>query len=403
MLLPYRAKNPPESFPFACAGLILLNIIVFVATSDGMSIRPEIARGWGLSANNATLGTYISSMFLHANWMHLLGNMWFLYLFGTAVEGRLKAPKFLAGYFIAGFFGSFLHQLLSGHLNPDLPGIGASGAIMGVMGMALRMFPHAQIEVFYWVGLIRLGTMTWKMMWVALMYFTIDLLYGLLFMGVKVGGGTAHFAHVGGVIAGFIVGLILCRNADTEEVSEAKASVAEMKDYSALECIQMEDLYKNTPNDALLVHTWMWRALIENKVKPEVLEAFLRLLPKIQHDDPETLANTLNMFHAQFPDRAPLALMVRMAEEMEKNANPQLAITLVTAAIHDTRISDADCRAGVLLAGKIQEMWFKQYQGAQSYYTYFLNRWQMDPMEGYVRERLKVVEAKLAELAAVAP
>lgn len=400
MVLPYRSKNPPESFPFACLTLIIVNVVLFAATCDGWSIRRDVAMNFGLTANNASLKTFISSMFMHGDWLHLAGNMWFLYLFGWAVEGRMKAPKFLLAYFLAGFAGSGLHMMLT-TMGKDVPLIGASGAIMGVMGMALRAFPHAQIDVFYAVGgfgMGRVGTTTWKMYGVAAMYFFMDLLYGLLFLNVKGGGGVAHFAHVGGVLAGVVLGFIFVRHADAEEVSDAKATVAETKDYSTLWCQQLEDLYRVTPDDPLLVHTWMWRALRDNKLKPECVDAFERLLPKISTtEDSATLGGTLNMFHAAMPERAPLGLMIRLATDLEKNANPQLATTLTTAAIHNPRIGDEDCRAGVLLIAKIQEQWFKQYPGALQYYTYFLQRWPMDPMEGFVKERVKVAEAKIAE------
>src|SRR5947209_6003270 len=150
MLLPYKSKNPPESFPFATIGLIAINLIVYACTTkDGLSIRREVVEQYAVSGEHFTLLRCFTSMFLHGGVLHILGNMWFLYLFGFAVEGRLRSLKFLIVYMAAGFAGDLLHQALLGSSHPERFSLGASGAIMGILGSALYMFPFSKVN-FVW-------------------------------------------------------------------------------------------------------------------------------------------------------------------------------------------------------------------------------------------------------------
>src|SRR4051812_24437236 len=127
MLIPIKSKNPPESLPIATIGLILTNVLVYAFTSDGMTLHKAALEQYAVSGSHFTFARSFTNLFLHGNLMHLLGNIWFLYLFGFAVEGRLRAPKFLLVYFAAGFGGDLLHQLMLGRLHPELWSLGASG------------------------------------------------------------------------------------------------------------------------------------------------------------------------------------------------------------------------------------------------------------------------------------
>ena len=150
MILPVKAKNLPESFPYVTVALITLNVIIYCFTAEyGLFIRESVVDQWALKGSDFFSVNLLTSMFLHADPFHLLGNMWFLYLFGFAVEGRMKAIKFTVLYLVSGFCGDLLHQLFFGITQPDIPGLGASGAIMGVMGAAIFIFPHSRIKVVY--------------------------------------------------------------------------------------------------------------------------------------------------------------------------------------------------------------------------------------------------------------
>lgn len=111
MLLPVKAKNPPESVPYGTIGLIAINILIYALTSEyGLIIREEVVDAWAFKSMDFPSVTLLTSMFLHIDVWHILGNMWFLYLFGFAVEGRLKSGKFLLLYFASGFGGDLMHH-----------------------------------------------------------------------------------------------------------------------------------------------------------------------------------------------------------------------------------------------------------------------------------------------------
>ena len=132
-MIPYRAKNPPESFPYATLGLILLNTLIFAITSEYfLVIRDEVTKAWAVSHDTLNPLRLITAMFLHGSIIHLGGNMLFLWIFGAAAEGRLGTIKYLLIYFIAGITGGLLHDGVVGYLHPTQFGLGASGAIMGI-------------------------------------------------------------------------------------------------------------------------------------------------------------------------------------------------------------------------------------------------------------------------------
>ena len=231
--------------------LIAANVLVYLFVNilgnreNPGIISDYVAETYGVSLMNVGPKTLLTSMFLHGDPFHLIGNMLFLYLFGFAVEGRVKWWKFLLVYFLAGLAGDGLHFAIYGSAHPDMPSIGASGAIMGVMGAALWMFPHAKINIFIWWGWY-IRVVEWSLYWVALYYIAMDLLGAALF-GAQ--SGTGHLAHLGGVGAGFLIVLALRIKRDDEYTSETKAQVAETKDYSFLSPMQLEDLIKNQPDN----------------------------------------------------------------------------------------------------------------------------------------------------------
>jgi membrane associated rhomboid family serine protease len=139
-----------------------------------------------------------SSMFIHGGWMHVLGNMWFLWVFGGAVEDTLGSSGFLATYLIAGLVGGVTQTMFA--WGSSVPTIGASGAISGVMGAYLILYPRSKVLtlvplffLFFW----RLPAIFMIGYW-----FLIQFLSGLASLGVPEAGGTAFWAHVGGFLLG---------------------------------------------------------------------------------------------------------------------------------------------------------------------------------------------------------
>jgi membrane associated rhomboid family serine protease len=144
----------------------------------------------------------VTSMFLHGSWMHLLGNMWFLWLFGNNVEDAMTRPRFLAFYLLTGLAAA-LGQVLA---NPAsaIPMVGASGAISGVMGAYLVLYPR--VRVFTLVPLGFLFTNIALPAWVMLIYWMVlQFIGGLGSIVAEEGGGVAFWAHVGGFVAGVVL------------------------------------------------------------------------------------------------------------------------------------------------------------------------------------------------------
>ena len=140
----------------------------------------------------------LTSMFLHGSWMHLLGNMWFLWLFGNNVEDSMTRPRFVVFYLLCGLAAALLQVVLDPRSN--IPMVGASGAISGVMGAYLVLYPR--VRVFTLVPLGFFITSIALPAWVMLLYWgAIQLLGGFTTFGAE-GGGVAFWAHVGGFVAG---------------------------------------------------------------------------------------------------------------------------------------------------------------------------------------------------------
>jgi membrane associated rhomboid family serine protease len=209
-MFPIRDHNPSDRRPFVTWALIAINVVVFLSYFPSMSGNERLLMSffdqWALVPVEALGGqdghTLVTSMFLHGGWMHLIGNMLFLYIFGDNMEDLLGHLGFLG----------FLPRLRScGGCGPDpggswlrqIPMVGASGAIAGVMGGYLLMFPRARIDVLVIIiFLIKIFTIpAWLMLGI---WFGLQLVNGLA-MDVA-GGGVAYWAHAGGFVAGVLAG-----------------------------------------------------------------------------------------------------------------------------------------------------------------------------------------------------
>jgi rhomboid family protein len=153
---------------------------------------------------------FISNMFLHGGWLHLILNMWTLWLFGPTVEDRLGSIRYLLFYLASGVLASVTHSAF----NPTstIPALGASGAIAGVLGCYIRLFPFARLVVLFPILFLPLFFEVPAIVFAGL-WFLMQMLQGTaeLFMPAP-GGGVAWWAHVGGFVFGFVVGPLLRRS-----------------------------------------------------------------------------------------------------------------------------------------------------------------------------------------------
>ena len=144
----------------------------------------------------------LTSMFLHGSWMHLLGNMWFLWLFGNNVEDSMTRPRYVAFYLLAGI-GAALAQVVADPMS-EVPMVGASGAISGVMGAYLVLFPRVRVYTMVPLGffLQRMALPAWVML---IYWMFLQFAGGITSIASEQGGGVAFWAHIGGFVAGVVL------------------------------------------------------------------------------------------------------------------------------------------------------------------------------------------------------
>jgi membrane associated rhomboid family serine protease len=215
-MLPLRDDQARYSTPWVNSFLIGLNLLIFLfeATLDGRSLNLLI-RQFGVVPSHlalflsgspryslpAVVLPFFTSLFLHGGWMHVIGNMWFLYIFGDNVEDYLGHFKYLVFYLLTGVLAMGTQVVVN--LDSTVPAVGASGAIAGVLGAYFVLYPRARVLTWFFVFVL------WVPAWIILGYwFVLNFLNGtatiLAVQGQNM-GGIAFWAHVGGFISGALL------------------------------------------------------------------------------------------------------------------------------------------------------------------------------------------------------
>jgi membrane associated rhomboid family serine protease len=210
-MIPLRDSQPSYSTPYVTIALIVTNVLVFLYT---VSLEPfsrnHFIVEYGMIPARFQLIDLLTSMFMHGGWLHLIGNMWFLWIFGDNVEDVLGHGKYLLFYLLCGVAASLGHFALS--MESRVPTVGASGAIAGVMGAYLIKFPHSHIvtlvPVFVFVTTIEVPAVLMLLYWFVIQFFSG---VGSIARSQISQGGVAWFAHVGGFLAGMLLVLAMGR------------------------------------------------------------------------------------------------------------------------------------------------------------------------------------------------
>jgi membrane associated rhomboid family serine protease len=218
-MIPLRDRNPSGTFPVVTVILIVINVVIFIyELSLGYGLD-RFLMTWGLvplkvshffDIPGLTVGDafapFFTSMFLHAGWLHVIGNMWYLWIFGDNVEDRVGRVRFFLLYIFCGLTAAVTHVLFNSR--SGMPVVGASGAVAGVLGAYLYCFPRARIltlvPIFIFLTIIEIPAFFFLIFW-----FILQFLSGTMSIaaGVSDGGGVAWWAHVGG----FIMGILMIR------------------------------------------------------------------------------------------------------------------------------------------------------------------------------------------------
>jgi membrane associated rhomboid family serine protease len=204
MVIPIRVSQPSYSRPVVTVGLIVVNILVFLyeRSLDPYSLN-EFIGIYGLRPYDFHFANVFTSIFLHGGWLHVAGNMLFLWVFGDNVEDILGHGKFLVFYLVCGVAAALAQTAMDPVSR--IPMVGASGAIAGVMGAYLVKFPHSRVDMLAWLLFIfRFDLPAWFML---AYWFGLQLLggFGSISITQSSVGGVAFLAHVGGFVAGALL------------------------------------------------------------------------------------------------------------------------------------------------------------------------------------------------------
>ncbi len=226
MFLPLKDLNPTRRFPFATVGLIAVNVVVFVyELALGRNLNTFIA-AYGMTPYEITQAadlsgdipglplvhvsgpplvqlTVLTSMFIHGGFLHILGNMLYLWIFGNNIEDLLGPLKFIVFYLFCGIAAAGTHVLTQP--NSVVPTVGASGAVSGVLGAYLVVHPRARVLTLVFLGIF-IRVMLVPAGLLLAFWFVLQIFSGFGSLGAGGGGGgVAWFAHLGGFIAGIVL------------------------------------------------------------------------------------------------------------------------------------------------------------------------------------------------------
>jgi rhomboid family protein len=222
-MIPLRDNIPSSKFPAVTLSIIVINVLVFLyelrlgshledlfgsfAVIPAVYTDPQVGHFYTASQK---IFAFFSSMFLHGGWLHLLGNMWVLWIFGDNVEDRLGRTRYVMLYLAGGIAAALLHIFTNA--NSPVPTVGASGAIAAVMGAYFRFYPFARVETlvppFFFGPTFVLPAVLFLGVWFLLQFFN-----GAMSLGARGQGfsGVAWWAHVGGFAFGFVICLFARR------------------------------------------------------------------------------------------------------------------------------------------------------------------------------------------------
>jgi len=210
-VIPLRDDIQHRHAPLMTVLLIAVNALVFVW--EARLPEPELERlvftcgmipaRYPLPAGELDYWPFLTSMFLHGGWLHVISNLWILWIFGGNVEDRMGAARFLVFYVLCGLLAGLLHWATN--MDSRIPTIGASGAIAGVMGAYFVLYPHARvvtlIPILFWPLFVNIPAVVFLGFWFVMQFFS-----GTLAVGAgEEAGGVAWWAHVGGFIAGIVL------------------------------------------------------------------------------------------------------------------------------------------------------------------------------------------------------
>ncbi len=204
-MIPLRDTIPSATVPVVNYAIIATNVVVFFYELSLGRHLDAFVMAHGLVPRDFAFSNLVTSMFLHGSWLHLLGNMLFLYIFGDNVEDRLGHARYVVFYFLCGIAAGAAQAITSP--GSGIPMVGASGAIAGVLGAYLLFFPSSRVvtlvPIFLFLQVMEIPAVFFLLLW-----FVWQFVSGVATLHSHT-GGVAFWAHVGGFVSGMALGPVL--------------------------------------------------------------------------------------------------------------------------------------------------------------------------------------------------
>jgi membrane associated rhomboid family serine protease len=394
--IPLGTNRPHWHFPYATYGLMLINLMVYIiqSTAPGTAL--------GFVPLHPSLGTWLVSVFTHAGLLHLLGNMLFLWLFGTLAEDVLGIWLFLAFYFGGAAAATGLDWLVALFYSPanlGLVRVGASGAIAGIMGLSAACFARTKVRVWYFIFVMRVNAGTAEIgapvflgLWV-----TWEILQGLFWTSMEstlgLGSSVAHWAHVGGFALGLggALALRLHKKVPRQDLIAGRRTITDSFEGHS-QVGELEKLVRQSPEDALA-----WQALGRaqeiggRKAKAgqayeQALLLFLR-----QHNYPEAaklyrLANSCLLLPS-----CPQRQKFELARALERVGYYSEAYQLFREVqVHCPQ--DPEAETALMRAGEIARVYLKDPMAARECFQALLQQYPESNLRFLAQEKLRQLE-----------
>jgi membrane associated rhomboid family serine protease len=362
MLIPIATNRPCRSFPGVTVGLIVINTLVLLLEyGAGQS---AVIRQWGFTPAHPSIVTIVTAAFMHADPIHLIGNMLFLWVFGSVVEDALGPIVYALFYLGGGLAAALLHWVVTLMMAPReafIPCVGASGAVAAILAIfAVRFYRH-KVRIFYFLGyyLIRWGTFEAPSLWAVGIWFALELVMGFLSIGG--GEGVAHWAHIGGFLFGIIMGFALRSPHDAVEeytLEDARTNLSSMAPRTALEQLvpfvrahpenaeareQLARAYEALGDEASADEHWRFllRLRLQRRERADVV-ALCRLVSRrslLEGVDRRTLYDVACCFEESFQFTEAIHLLQRVWQPDPMAPEAELAMlrqaTLMKDRVHD--------------------------------------------------------------------
>ena len=208
-MFPISDENPTRRFPILTILLIAANVAVFFLwqVKSGLEYSVQVAGLVPIQLSHFSISGVLhvfTSMFMHGSLFHLLGNMWFLWIFGDNVEDEFGRIQFLIFYLLSGVAGAVTQVVV--HAQSMVPMVGASAAISGVLGAYLVLHPRARVKMLIWFQFVRIPAWFYLLIWIGLQVLSQTQ------SQETSGAGVAYFAHIGGFVMGILLAILLPRS-----------------------------------------------------------------------------------------------------------------------------------------------------------------------------------------------